>query len=55
MDRDTYRFLQQARDVHEYSLGEARSLAANGDYGPWTADVLARVAPLTRIEVSRSR
>lgn len=45
MDRDTYRFLQQARDVHEYSLGEARSLAANGDYGPWTADVLAAWHP----------
>jgi transglutaminase-like putative cysteine protease len=40
MDRDTYRFLHRAQDVHEYSLPEAESLAANGDYGPWTADVL---------------
>ena len=40
MDRDTYRFLQHAQDVHEYSVPEARSLAANGDYGPWTVDVL---------------
>jgi hypothetical protein len=40
MDRDTYRFLQQARDVHEYGVGDARSLAAGSDYGPWTTDVL---------------
>jgi hypothetical protein len=40
MDRDAFRFLQRAQDVHEYSVPEARSLAANGDYGPWTADVL---------------
>ena len=40
MDRDMYRFLQQAQDVHEYDVAEARSLAAGGDYGPWTADVL---------------
>jgi hypothetical protein len=40
MDRDTFRFLQRAQDVHGYSVSEARSLAANGNYGPWTADVL---------------
>lgn len=40
MDRDVFRFLQQAQDVHEYGVAEARSLAANGNYGPWTADVL---------------
>ncbi len=37
----TYRFAQQAQDVHEYSVSQARTLASNGDYGPWTADVLA--------------
>lgn len=40
MDRDAFRFLQQAQDVHEYDVSEARSLAAGGDYGPWTSDVL---------------
>jgi hypothetical protein len=40
MDRDAFRFLQRAQDVHEYGVPEARSLAANGDYGPWSADVL---------------
>ncbi len=40
MDRDAFRFLQRAQDVHEYSVAEARSLAAHGNYGPWTADVL---------------
>lgn len=40
MDRDTYRFLQRAQDVHEYSVAEARRLSASGNYGPWTADVL---------------
>lgn len=40
MDRDVFRLLQQAHDVHEYSVPEARDLAANGDFGPWTADVL---------------
>ncbi len=41
MDRDTYRFTQQAQDVHEYSVSQARMLASSGNYGPWTADVLA--------------
>jgi hypothetical protein len=45
MDRDTYRFLQQAQDVHEYTVAEARSRAANGNDGPWTADVLAAWHP----------
>ena len=40
MDRDTYRFIRQARDVHEYGVSEAERLAAGGDYGPWTEDVL---------------
>ncbi len=40
MDRDAFRFLQQAQDVHEYDVSEAESLSATGDYGPWTADVL---------------
>ena len=40
MDRDAFRFLQQAQDVHEYGVSEASSLAASGDDGPWTADVL---------------
>ena len=46
MDRDTYRFLQQAR-------GRARSTASvrpgasrrTAIYGPWTADVLAAWHP----------
>lgn len=45
MDRDLYRFIHQAQDVHEYSVSEARSLAVNGDYGPWTADVLSAWHP----------
>ena len=45
MDRDAYRFLQRAQDVHEYSVAEAQNLAANGDYGPWTADVLSAWHP----------
>ena len=45
IDRDTYRFIHRAQDVHEYSVSEARSLAANGDYGPWTADVLSAWHP----------
>ena len=45
MDRGTYRFLQHARDVHEYSVAEAISLAANGNFGPWTTDVLAAWHP----------
>jgi len=40
-DRDTYRFTQQAQDVHEYGVSQARMLASSGNYGPWTADVLA--------------
>jgi hypothetical protein len=40
MDRDIYRFLYQAQDVHEYRVSEAMQLASNGNYGPWTADVL---------------
>ena len=40
-DRDTYRFTQQAQDVHEYGVSQARRLASSGNYGPWTADVLA--------------
>jgi hypothetical protein len=45
MDRDAFRFLQRAQDVHGYSVSEARSLAANGNYGPWTADVLSAWHP----------
>jgi hypothetical protein len=45
MDRDAYRFLHRARDVHEYSVSEARSLASNGSYGPWTADLLSAWHP----------
>ena len=45
MDRSTYHVLHQAQNVHEYSVSEATSLAANGDYGPWTADVLAAWHP----------
>jgi hypothetical protein len=41
MDSVTYRFAQQAQDVHEYSVAQARTLASSGNYGPWTADVLA--------------
>jgi hypothetical protein len=40
MDRNLYRFLYRVEDVHVYSVSEARILAAHGDYGPWTADVL---------------
>lgn len=40
-DRDTYRFTQQAQDVHEYGVSQARTLASSGNDGPWTADVLA--------------
>jgi hypothetical protein len=40
MDRDAYRFLYGAQNVHEYSVSEARTLATNGNVGPWTADVL---------------
>ena len=40
MDRDAYRFLHRAHDVHSYSVSQARSFAANGNYGPWTSDVL---------------
>jgi hypothetical protein len=45
MDRGMYRFLQQAQDVHEYDVAEARTLAAGGDFGPWTTDVLAAWHP----------
>ena len=41
VDRDTYRFVQQAQDVHTYGVAEARALASSGNDGPWTADVLA--------------
>ncbi len=40
MDRDMFRSLQRAQDLHEYSVSEATSLAASGNFGPWTADVL---------------
>jgi hypothetical protein len=40
MDADAYRFLNRARDVHEYSVSEATSHASGGSYGPWTSDVL---------------
>jgi transglutaminase-like putative cysteine protease len=45
MDRTAYHVLHQVQDVHEYSVSEARSLAANGNYGPWTADVLSAWHP----------
>jgi hypothetical protein len=41
MDRDTYRFVQQAQDLHEYGVPEALTLSSSGNYGPWTADILA--------------
>jgi hypothetical protein len=45
MDRDAYRILNRAQDVHEYSVSEARGLASSGNYGPWTADVLSAWHP----------
>jgi hypothetical protein len=45
MDRDAYRFLHQAQDVHVYGVSEAMTLASSGSFGPWTADVLSAWHP----------
>ena len=53
-DRDTYRFTQQAQDVHEYGVSQARRLASSGNYGPVDRRCPGRLARLTSHDVSPS-